>query len=122
MDYKVAIIGLGYVGLPLAVESGKLYPTIGFDISLGRVNELENGEDKTLEVTSEELIEAKYLSYTVDSADLQDCNFYIVTVPTPIDSFKNPSYHDIFHFQLGCSNRFTNRRRRRFVFYQKHGN
>ena len=90
MDYNVAIIGLGYVGLPLAVESGKLYPTIGFDISSGRVNELENGEDKTLEVTSDELREAKYLSYTVDSDALKDCNFYIVTVPTPIDSFKNP--------------------------------
>ena len=90
MEYSVGIIGLGYVGLPLAVESGKLYPTVGFDINSTRVEELRNGIDKTLEVEEEELLRAEKLSYTFDANDLRNCNFFIVTVPTPIDKFKNP--------------------------------
>ncbi len=89
-DLKIAIIGLGYVGLPLAVEFGKHFLTIGFDINLSRIQELESGQDHTLEVSSAELGEAKYLSFTAELKQLQDCNFYIVTVPTPIDDYKQP--------------------------------
>ena len=90
MEFRVAIIGLGYVGLPLAVESGKKYQTIGFDINAKRISELQNGKDRTLEVSEKELSEVKKLSYSSDSNDLLNCNFYIVTVPTPIDEHKNP--------------------------------
>jgi UDP-N-acetyl-D-galactosamine dehydrogenase len=87
---KIAIIGLGYVGLPLAVEFGKHYPTIGFDINENRVAELRAGTDNTLEVEKEELIEAKLLTFTCDLKDISDYNIYIVTVPTPIDSNNAP--------------------------------
>ncbi|NNP74025.1 Vi polysaccharide biosynthesis protein VipA/TviB [Acinetobacter defluvii] len=87
---KIAVIGLGYVGLPLAVEFGKKTPTIGFDIYQKRVDELKSGQDHTLEVSPEELQTAKYLSYSADVEDLKNANFYIVTVPTPIDDFKQP--------------------------------
>ncbi|MFI7753273.1 Vi polysaccharide biosynthesis UDP-N-acetylglucosamine C-6 dehydrogenase TviB [Acinetobacter baumannii] len=87
---KIAIIGLGYVGLPLAVEFGKHKPTIGFDINENRILELKNGYDHTLEVTSDELKYVDHLSYTADIEDLQNSNFFIVTVPTPIDDFKQP--------------------------------
>ena len=87
---KIAIIGLGYVGLPLAVEFGKKIPVIGFDIYQKRINELKSGQDHTLEVSSEELQKAKFLSYSADIEDLKNANFYIVTVPTPIDDFKQP--------------------------------
>lgn len=90
MDFKVGIIGLGYVGLPLAVESGKKHHTVGFDIDQERIEELRGGTDRTLEVTSEELKNSKNLSFSSDIKDLEECNFYIVTVPTPIDSNKNP--------------------------------
>jgi len=89
-DLKIAIIGLGYVGLPLAVEFGKHFLTVGFDINLSRIEELESGQDHTLEVSSAELAQAKYLSFTADLEKLQDSNFYIVTVPTPIDEYKQP--------------------------------
>lgn len=87
---KIAIIGLGYVGLPLAVEFGKHKPTIGFDINENRILELKNGHDHTLEVTSDELKQVEHLSYTADINDLKNSNFFIVTVPTPIDDFKQP--------------------------------
>jgi len=87
---KIAVIGLGYVGLPLAVEFGKHYPTIGFDINQKRVTELQGGHDHTLEVEPEELAEADKLSYSADTQDLQAANIYIVTVPTPINKFKQP--------------------------------
>ncbi|MCF1297416.1 Vi polysaccharide biosynthesis UDP-N-acetylglucosamine C-6 dehydrogenase TviB [Acinetobacter nosocomialis] len=87
---KIAVIGLGYVGLPLAVEFGKHKPTIGFDINENRILELKNGYDHTLEVTSDELKYVQHLSYTAHIQDLQDSNFFIVTVPTPIDNFKQP--------------------------------
>ncbi|MDR8325260.1 Vi polysaccharide biosynthesis UDP-N-acetylglucosamine C-6 dehydrogenase TviB, partial [Acinetobacter baumannii] len=82
--------GLGYVGLPLAVEFGKKVSVIGFDIYQKRIDELRSGQDHTLEVTPEELKQASYLSYTANLEELKDCNFYIVTVPTPIDDFKQP--------------------------------
>ena len=87
---KIAIIGLGYVGLPLAVEFGKIRPVIGFDINQGRIDALREGRDSTLEVSGDELREAAHLSFTTDPADLAQANIYIVTVPTPIDAHKRP--------------------------------
>ncbi|MGM7311674.1 Vi polysaccharide biosynthesis UDP-N-acetylglucosamine C-6 dehydrogenase TviB, partial [Acinetobacter baumannii] len=81
---KIAIIGLGYVGLPLAVEFGKKVPVVGFDIYQKRIDELKNGQDHTLEVSPEELKQAVHLKYTAHLDDLQDSNFFIVTVPTPV--------------------------------------
>lgn len=89
-DLKIAIIGLGYVGLPLAVEFGKQLPVVGFDIQQKRIQELQSGQDHTLEVSSEELKQAIHLSYSANLDDLRSCNFFIVTVPTPIDEFKQP--------------------------------
>ena len=89
-NLKIAIIGLGYVGLPLAVEFGKKLPVIGFDIHQKRIQELQNGQDHTLEVSPEELKQATHLSYSANLDDLSSCNFFIVTVPTPIDEFKQP--------------------------------
>jgi UDP-N-acetyl-D-galactosamine dehydrogenase len=89
-NLRIGIIGLGYVGLPLAVEFGKHYPTVGYDIDAGRVAELVGGSDSTLEVTSDEIAAAGKLSYSSDAADLADCNFYIVTVPTPIGEGNRP--------------------------------
>ena len=86
----IAVIGLGYVGLPLAVEFGKMRPVIGFDINKARIEALKSGLDSTLETTPEELEEAGQLSFTLDSADLKQCSIYIVTVPTPIDKYKQP--------------------------------
>ncbi|MDH5896583.1 nucleotide sugar dehydrogenase [Vibrio splendidus] len=89
-NVKVGIIGLGYVGLPLAVEFGKKFKTIGFDINQFRINELTIGNDSTLECSKEELLEATKLTYTETIEDLSNCNVYIVTVPTPIDEHKQP--------------------------------
>jgi len=90
MKKKIALIGLGYVGLPLAVEFGKQFKTIGFDINLTRVKDLKEFKDRTLEVESEELKQSTFLSFTTSVDDIQDCNIYIVTVPTPIDKQKRP--------------------------------
>ena len=87
---KIAIIGLGYVGLPLAVEFGKKTEVVGFDINKSRIAELQSGKDRTLEVTEDELKEATKLSYTANAEDIRGCNIYIVTVPTPIDDHKHP--------------------------------
>jgi len=89
-DLKLAIIGLGYVGLPLAVEFGKKRSVIGFDINQKRLDELKAGTDSTLETTEEELHDAQLLTYTANPDDLKSANCFIVTVPTPIDSFKRP--------------------------------
>lgn len=86
----LALIGLGYVGLPLAVEFSKKYKVIGFDISDRRIDELKKGKDRTLEVSSEELIEAKHLSFTSNLEDLKRADVFIITVPTPVDDFKVP--------------------------------
>ena len=88
--HKIAIIGLGYVGLPLAVEFGKQFTTLGFDINANRIEELRAGQDRTLETTPEELADAKYLRFTNDPAVLAACNVFIVTVPTPIDKANRP--------------------------------
>lgn len=90
MDYKIAIIGLGYVGLPLAVEFGKKYDVVGFDINQARIDELKNGMDRTLEVDSEGLKSATRLSYSTHINDIEKCNVYIITVPTPVDEHKRP--------------------------------
>ena len=87
---KIAVIGLGYVGLPLAVEFGKKFPTTGFDIRASRIDELRLGVDSTLEVSTEEMADSSLLTYSADKSDLAECNVYIVTVPTPIDSAKRP--------------------------------
>jgi UDP-N-acetyl-D-galactosamine dehydrogenase len=87
---RLAIVGLGYVGLPLAVEFGKKYDTTGFDINRGRIDELRRGVDNTLELDAAELADAGRLSYSSDLADIAGCNVYIVTVPTPIDQAKRP--------------------------------
>lgn len=89
-NIKIAVIGLGYVGLPLAVEFGKKHPVIGFDINQHRIEELKSGTDHTLEVSDEELASAKQLQFSSDINELAECNFYIVTVPTPIDEYKQP--------------------------------
>lgn len=89
-DAKIAIIGLGYVGLPLAVEFGKQRSVIGFDIDVGRIDELRSGHDRTREVDAAELAEADKLSYAHDPEELRECRILIVTVPTPIDAHKRP--------------------------------
>ncbi|MFU1905425.1 Vi polysaccharide biosynthesis UDP-N-acetylglucosamine C-6 dehydrogenase TviB [Bordetella avium] len=89
-DVKLAVVGLGYVGLPLAVEFGKKRSVIGFDINTRRIDELRAGRDHTLEVDDQELAEAKHLRYTTDRAELGQANVFIVTVPTPIDEYKQP--------------------------------
>ena len=87
---KIAVIGLGYVGLPLAVEFGKKRQTLGFEINQARVDALKNHQDATLECSPEELKEATHLNYTTDVGELKNCNVYIVTVPTPINEHKQP--------------------------------
>ncbi len=90
VDIKLSIVGLGYVGLPLAVEFGRKRPVVGFDTNQRRIDQLKARIDITLETTQEELAAAKHLSYTSNRDDLNDCNCYIVTVPTPIDEHKRP--------------------------------
>ena len=90
LDRKIAIIGLGYVGLPLAVEFGKKSQVIGFDINSARIDELSRGEDRTLEVTQSELALAKHLQFSSDVKVLSECDIFIVTVPTPIDGANRP--------------------------------
>lgn len=89
-DSKIAVIGLGYVGLPLAVEFGQKFKTLGFDISAKRINELNAGRDSTLEVSESELASTTMLGFSNNVADLKNCSVYIVTVPTPIDDHKQP--------------------------------
>ena len=90
MSTRIAIIGLGYVGFPLAVEFGKNIPTLGFDIDTSRIAELNSGFDRTQEVTAEQLKASVSLTFSSNAADLSTCNTFIVTVPTPIDHFKKP--------------------------------
>jgi UDP-N-acetyl-D-glucosamine/UDP-N-acetyl-D-galactosamine dehydrogenase len=87
---KIAVIGLGYVGLPLALEFGKKYPTVGFDINAARIKDLKGGRDVTLETTRAELKATRKLRFSAQTKDLKSCNVFIVTVPTPIDQYKRP--------------------------------
>lgn len=89
---KLCIVGLGYVGLPLAVEFGKKYQTVGFDLNAKRVNELRSGTDSTLEVSSGELSDVQDLDFTTEVPAIADCNVFIVAVPTPIDAAKRPDF------------------------------
>ena len=89
-NIKICVVGLGYVGLPLAVEFGKNYETVGFDLNQRRIKDLKQGIDQTNEVEAHELACAHRLTFTVDHEDASDCNVYIVTVPTPIDKSNNP--------------------------------
>ena len=89
-ELKVAIIGLGYVGLPLAVEFGKNREVIGFDINVERIDQLKESHDYTLEVSKDDIQNAKYLKFTNDVNNIIECNCFIVTVPTPIDKNKKP--------------------------------
>ena len=95
MKDKIGIIGLGYVGLPLAVEFGKVMDVIGFDIDQGRIDELKNGFDRTREVDKPELNAATNLSFSSDTKDLADVNIFIITVPTPVDEFKKPDLRPV---------------------------
>jgi UDP-N-acetyl-D-glucosamine/UDP-N-acetyl-D-galactosamine dehydrogenase len=94
-DTRIAIVGLGYVGLPLAVEFGKIFPTIGYDINSSRILELKNGNDSTLEVDSQELNNSKKITYTSDLNEAISCNIFIVTVPTPINKDKSPDLYPL---------------------------
>ena len=87
---RIAVVGLGYVGLPLAVYMARQFPVVGFDIDEDRVSDLKSGVDRTREVTSEELTQADGLVFSHEPAKIADCNFYIITVPTPIDDGKRP--------------------------------
>ncbi|QHV95287.1 nucleotide sugar dehydrogenase [Spirosoma endbachense] len=89
-ETAIAIVGLGYVGLPLAVEFGKKYTVIGFDINKDRIKQLTEGYDHTLEIRQDQIVASHHLSFTYEVEDLKNCNVYIVTVPTPIDNFKKP--------------------------------
>lgn len=89
-NITIGIIGLGYVGLPLAVEFGKKYNTVGFDIKQNRIDELKKQIDSTLECAADELASAKFLRYSCEIETLKACNIFIVTVPTPIDKYKRP--------------------------------
>ncbi|WP_205943851.1 nucleotide sugar dehydrogenase [Pedobacter aquae] len=93
MDSKqisIAVIGQGYVGLPLAAAFGKCYPTLGFDIDTQRIKELQKGEDKTLQLTADELSDSEKLQFSSNQLDIAACNVFIITVPTPINAFKSP--------------------------------
>lgn len=94
-DLKLAIIGLGYVGLPLAIEFGKHRPVIGFDINAKRINELQAGRDSTLETNADQLRDSIHVRFTTSLADLTSANCYIVTVPTPIDAHKRPDLNPL---------------------------
>jgi UDP-N-acetyl-D-galactosamine dehydrogenase len=87
---RIGVVGLGYVGLPLAVEFGKRFNTVGFDVKESRIAELKSGHDSTLETTKQELKSAQNLSFTTNLADIKGCKVFIVTVPTPIDEYKRP--------------------------------
>lgn len=97
VDAKIGVIGLGYVGLPLAVEFGKKFTVIGFDINIDRVNELKNGIDRTSECTNDEMKSSHNLVFSTDINSIKECNIYIVTVPTPIDKFKSPDLKPILN-------------------------
>ena len=87
---KVAVIGLGYVGLPLAVAFAEFFPVVGFDTNQKRVSDLSSGDDSTLEVEKKDLVSATNLILSANEEDLYDCNIYIITVPTPVNKYKQP--------------------------------
>ena len=94
-NIKLAIIGMGYVGLPLAIEFGKKFDTVGFDVKTSRLEELRQGRDETLETTAAELAAAKLLRFSGNAEDLSGRDVYIVTVPTPVDKYNRPDLHPL---------------------------
>lgn len=94
-ETKIAVIGLGYVGLPLAVEFGKIMKTVGFDINQKRIDQLKKGVDASREMTKQEILAANKIILTDKSADLKQCNFFIIAVPTPVDDFKSPDFQPL---------------------------
>ena len=100
---RLGIIGLGYVGLPLAVEFGKTRSVLGFDINNPRIAALRAGDDGTLEVSAEEMAAATHLRFSSDPADLADCTCFIVTVPTPIDAHKRPDLTPLLRASETCT-------------------
>ena len=92
---KIGIIGLGYVGLPLAIEFGKTREVVGYDIKESRINELKNNTDLTLEISEEDFKDSIHLNFTSHIEDLNDCQIFIVTVPTPIDEYKKPDLNPL---------------------------
>ena len=94
-DVKIGIIGLGYVGLPLAIEFSKIFPVIGFDIDKARIEELQSGLDVSFEVNEKDLISSK-MQFSNKLDDLRECSIYIVTVPTPIDNYNKPDLRPLF--------------------------
>ena len=96
---RIGLIGLGYVGLPLAVEFGKVFDTVGFDVKPERLEMLRRGIDTTLETSEEELRAAKHLRYTGEMQELQECDFFIVTVPTPVDKYNRPDLTPLYRAQ-----------------------
>ena len=94
---KIAVVGLGYVGLPLAIEFSKVRNVVGFDINSSRVNELRQGRDSTLEIEPKSIANAANLHYSDNIADLEDCNVFIVTVPTPVDNNNQPDLTPLEH-------------------------
>ena len=95
MKDKVAVIGLGYVGLPLAVAFAEFFPVVGFDTNHKRVSDLLSGHDSTFEVEKQDLASATNLILSSNEEDLHDCNIYIITVPTPVNKYKQPDLHPI---------------------------
>ena len=89
---KIAVVGLGYIGLPLSVKLSKFFPTIGYDLSTERINELNKGLDRTEEVSKKEIKFSKGLKFSSDLSDIKNCNFYIVAVPSPIKKNKKPDF------------------------------
>jgi len=107
-EARLCVVGLGYVGLPLAVEFGHKYPTVGFDLNSDRITELRSGKDSTLEVPEDQLVAAEKLTYSDKVEDLQSCNIFIVAVPTPIDDAKQPDLSPLLNATrtvAGCLNR-----------------
>ena len=107
MNHKVAIIGMGYVGLPLAIEAAKKYPVLGFDINPERLKELNEGFDRTKEVSRDELAKASNLRFSHDPNELSDCNFFIVTVPTPIDANNKPDLKPLISASKAIGSQLT---------------
>ena len=96
MKKKIAIVGLGYVGLPLAVEFAKKYEVIGFDVSLSRIKELEKNHDSTLEIRDDVISSVRdNLNFTSDIDDTKDCSIFIISVPTPVDEFNKPDLNPL---------------------------
>ncbi len=93
---RLGIIGLGYVGLPLAVEFGKIFDVVGFDVKYHRIKELLEGVDRTFECSAEDIKSASKLSFSADIEDLRACNIFIVTVPTPVDKYTNPDLTPLY--------------------------